>query len=303
MSTSNANTNDSKRLILIRHGRTHMNEYLATEGSNWGDTKFTDMFDESVHHLYKDSPLSQKGTRQAQELHKYFLSTEKGREIIQDIELVAVSPLRRTLQTAEIGILPHFCSSSSSESDDSLSSTSSPSPSPSVPFVALPLASERVYLISDIGKSTTQLNQLFSFADFDREFDKFDGEEWWFTVKDSTSGNGSRESSSSTKECDAPSDIHSFNYMYRDNYEEWRPNDGDQEYACLGEPDDAFHKRMRSLYQWIESREETVICLVCHFGVLEWLVGEKFDNCEVQDVSFEKIKAHVLDSSRMLPEN
>lgn len=276
-----------KRLILVRHGRTHMNEYLASEGTKWGDYHFSDKFDDSVHHLYQDSPLSEKGLKQAQELYEYFSSEAEplggGKGLLSDIELVAVSPLSRALQTAQIGILPHF-------SDDSPGGATM---APSVPFVALPLASERVYLISDIGKPRAVLNEAFSFVDFDQEFDNFE-KEWWFTVKDQANKSGDEKlGPGELSESDVEMVVHSFNYMYKKDYVEWRPTEGQQEYACLGEPDDAFHARMRALFRWIQSREESVICLVCHFGVIEWLIGEEFGNCEVRDVCFKKVEAHV----------
>jgi len=285
-------SSSEKRLILIRHGRTHMNEYLATPGSQWGAPQFTDIFhdkadanyastsnkqQESIRHLYQDSPLSNVGKVQAKNLHD-LLKDGDGKDIVKDVELVAVSPLWRTMQTAEIGVLPHFLEESQVSNEDPVISTS-------VPFVALPLATERVYLISDIGKSVQKLNQRFQFADFNAEFDGFHGEEWWFTVKEDHTEEHEETLSA----------IHPFNYMHRQDYKEWRPIGDGQKYACLGEPDDAFHARMHALYKWIELRNESVICLVCHFGVLEWLVGEEFDNCEVRDVPFEKIKSHVLE--------
>jgi len=48
------------------------------------------------------------------------------------------------------------------------------------------------------------------------------------------------------------------------NYIEWRPVDQNQKYACSDEPDLAFNTRMRNLYDWIEAREESTICSVCH---------------------------------------
>ena len=265
---------DSKRLVLIRHGCTHMNEYLSKPGSRWGDAGFTDVFPQDDG-LYRDSPLSDKGTKQAQRLKTYFESSELGKELIGNIELVAVSPMKRALQTAEIGVLPHL-----SDSNDR------------IPIVALPLASERLYLVSDLGSSTSYLSERFPFADFTQEFNGFE-EEWWFTVKEGQSKDPSFKKSS----------VHSFNYIHKDEYVEWRPKDEGQEYACLGEPDEAFQERMVALYRWLEEREERVICLVCHWGVLDWLVGAQFENCEVRDVSFHEIRSHVTKSGLLKRSN
>ncbi len=261
---------DAKRLILIRHGRTFMNEYLATPGSQWGDANFTDVFDGTKYHLYRDSPLSQKGREQAQELNTYFSSTLEGQNIIKDVELIVASPLTRALQTVELGVLPHFY-------DEGNESTK-------VPIVALPLASERVYLISDHGSSTSKLAQNFPWVDFSNEFDR-DDEEWWFTVK-----------SGEKQKIEGRDGVNGMNCMHQDDYVEWRPNRDGQKYACFGEPDDAFEQRMAALFEWLDKQEQSVICLVCHWGVLKWLVDEEFNNCQVQDIDFDRVRSKVLKS-------
>jgi len=248
-----------------------MNEYLATPGSQWGDANFTDVFDGAKYHLYRDSPLSQKGREQAQELKAYFSDTIKGQNIIRDIELIVASPLTRALQTVELGVLPHFY-------DEGNESTS-------VPILALPLASERVYLISDHGSSTSNLAESFPWVDFSSEFR--DDKEWWFTVKSEVKQENPNEG------CDDTSSAHC---MHLDDYVEWRPNKDRQKYACFGEPDDAFEQRMAALFEWLDKQEQSVICLVCHWGVLKWLVDEEFNNCQVQDVDFDKVRSKVLKS-------
>mmetsp|Transcript_24049 Transcript_24049/g.35633 ORF Transcript_24049/g.35633 Transcript_24049/m.35633 type:complete len:332 (+) Transcript_24049:79-1074(+) len=266
---SDKDPNESKRLILIRHGCTFMNEYLATPGSRWGDANFTDIFHPSEHSLYRDSPLSNEGTKQAQELRDYFQSTDKGKGMIRDIELIAVSPLQRTLQTAEIAVLPYLLEDTNRD----------------IPIVALPLASERVYLISDHGSCKQSLTEKFPFVDFTQEFDRF-GDNWWFSVHEQTTTIKTEQSSVSQE-------THSFVSMHIDDYKEWRPSDENQTYSCHGEPDDMFEERMVELYKWLEARNESVICLVCHWGVLDWLTGEDFRNCEVRDISFDDVRARV----------
>jgi broad specificity phosphatase PhoE len=264
---SDKDSKTPKRLILIRHGCTFMNEYLATPGSRWGDANFTDIFHTSDEHsLYMDSPLSNEGTKQAQELRDYFQSTEKGKGMICDIELIAVSPLQRTLQTAEIAVLPHV--------EDT---------NRDIPIVALPLASERVYLISDHGSCKQSLSVKFPFVDFAQEFDRF-GDNWWFSV---------HEQAAIKTESSLIQETHSFASMHIDDYKEWRPSDENQTYSCHGEPDDAFEERMLELYKWLEARNESVICLVCHWGVLDWLTGGDFRNCEVRDISFDDVRERV----------
>jgi len=261
-----------KRLILIRHGCTWMNEYLAKPGSEWGDPHFTDIFErQEEYELYRDSPLSKKGLNQAQDLMEFLKSTEEGQKMIKDIELIAVSPLTRALQTVEHGILPSLIQSPDKEplveSDASCES--------SVPIVALPLATERVYLISDYGLPVSELSMRFSFANFDNEFDNVDSEKWWFTVQNEDTMEEKRN-------------VHAFNKMHPSQYVEWRPSSEGQRYAKPGEPDKEFEARMMALLEWIDDQEQNVICLVCHWGVIKWLVDEEFKNCEVQEFSLTK---------------
>ena len=42
--TTTTNESSNKRIVLIRHGCTYMNEYLSIPGSRWGDPNFTDVF-------------------------------------------------------------------------------------------------------------------------------------------------------------------------------------------------------------------------------------------------------------------
>jgi hypothetical protein len=52
---------------------------------------------------------------------------------------------------------------------------------------------------------------------------------------------------------------------------------------------------MKALYKWIEGREEKVIMLVCHWGVLGHLTGRDFKNCEVHTTTLQEIRT-VLNS-------
>jgi hypothetical protein len=85
-----------------------------------------------------------------------------------DLELIVVSPLTRALQTFDLGLKPVL-----------------PDPMPIV--IALPLASERLYLVSDQGRLRSDLETDWGNAiDFDTGF-RFQNkviEEWWFGLDD-----------------------------------------------------------------------------------------------------------------------
>lgn len=214
--------------------------------------------------------------------------------IIDDIDLVVVSPLTRAFQTFEYGLLPHLLKNDNNSmriSDYLLdrNAIALGELSLKVPVISLPLASERVYLKSDLGLPVEQLRSKFPYADLSSEFDYFENE-WWFTVKDKddneredldVDGKGMKKN------------IHSFNSMDASEYIEWRPSSEGQTYACLGEPDKQFNQRMIALCEWLESREESNIALISHWGVLEWLTGLEFENCEMKVISFDCVKEHV----------
>jgi len=171
---------------------------------------------------------------------------------LKDIDMVVVSPLSRTLQTFELSLFPELRPVENN-----------------VPIVALPLARERLYMISDLGLTTSDLKVKFPWADFDSEFDEMQKSAWWYQHRGAT-------------EEDAWA-----------GYNEWRPHGQGQTYLVPGEPDDYFEERMIQLYEWLEQRQEKTIAVVCHWGVLQWLTGIDFDNCEVKAVEF-----HVLANMR-----
>jgi len=190
-----------------------MNEYLSIPGSRWGDPQFTDVFkDPKDIAKYRDSPLSDRGIRQAESLSSRLQKEDSN--ILEDIQLIAVSPLTRALQTMEIALYPNMWPGK-------------------VPIIALPQASERVYLISDFGTSAKQLKKQYPIVDFDSEIPKEKSDSWW--VSDYSSN----------------------------NYKEWRPSNDGQSYAEPGEIESAFNERMMSLYDWLAQRPESTIALIC----------------------------------------
>jgi broad specificity phosphatase PhoE len=135
-----------------------------------------------------------------------------------------------------------------------------------VPIIALPHAAERLYLISDQGRPVPELQNQFPYVDFVTGFETdnavggSDGDSWWYQHQ-------------------------------RDvRYAEWRPTGKGQRYACPGEPDHAFEERMLRLLKWLEDRPESKIAVVCHWGVIDWMLDVDFDNCQWREVSFDKIQ-------------
>jgi len=293
----------SKKVILIRHGCTYMNEYLSQPGCRWGDTGFTDVFSDEDIKSYRDSPLSKRGEAQAIGL----LKASETQKILEDVEIIAVSPLTRTLQTMAIALLPHISAESRETShakagtlkekeidnnEECCKEEKYQSDHVEIPIVALPLAAERLYLISDLGSSSSKLSKRYPYVDFKTEFhDK--GEKWWFTVEDD-------DTCSAVNAADNNSKVHTLNEIKatfgccerESEYKEWRPNAEGQTYACPGESQAFFNRRMTALYDWIDLREESTICLVSHWGVLECLTGAQFENCELRVINFEDIKRH-----------
>lgn len=52
---------------------------------------------------------------------------------------------------------------------------------------------------------------------------------------------------------------------------------------------DVFHARMQQLQQWLCARPERCIAVVSHWGVLQALTGEDFDNCELQTLKLSEL--------------
>jgi broad specificity phosphatase PhoE len=268
--TTNTNNNNDdykgKRIVFIRHGCTYMNEYLSKPGCHFGAPQFTDVFTSSKDlQKYRDTLLSPRGMLQANSLARRLQQEPQlKRTVVDQLELVVVSPLTRALQTLELGLYPSLLSSSSS----------SDSASTMIPIVALPYAAERCYLISDIGTPRDELKTKFPFVDFESGFDKRTLQQdhcWWFTQEQYEKRNCGGQP-----------------------YVEWRPNTQGQVYACPGEPEEVFEQRMMQLYQWLEARPESTIGLVSHWGVIRWMLNVDFRNCEMRVVPFDQVRPNSL---------
>ena len=69
--------------------------------------------------------------------------------------------------------------------------------------------------------------------------------------------------------------------------DDWRPPG---KYCSAGEPLDAFRARMGALTEWLEARDEAVIGVTCHWGVLAALTGTSFENCEVRRIPLSELR-------------
>jgi broad specificity phosphatase PhoE len=266
-------TNNGKNIVFIRHGCTYMNEYLGMPGQSFGSPNFSDVFSSPKElEKHQDAKLSSRGVKQATTMAARF-ATNKAKKNTSDsinedfqpsdLDLIVLSPLTRAIQTFELGLLPSFQQQQEGDLPN---------------IVALPLASERVYLISDIGRPRSALEREYKYIDFQSEF-SVDGtsdlvEAWWFGLDDK------RLSSLPAVATGVKSNT----------YEEWRPLSQNQKYACPGEPDESFEKRMRSLYRWLGDRPESMIAVVCHWGVIDWMLDQDFLNCQVEVVPFNDIQ-------------
>lgn len=75
-----------------------------------------------------------------------------------------------------------------------------------------------------------------------------------------------------------------------DVHEEWRPHGAGQVYHCPGEPEAHFSHRMTQLYDWIQQRREDIIVIVTHWGVIEYLTGQDFYNCECKVLDVDDLR-------------
>jgi broad specificity phosphatase PhoE len=133
-----------------------------------------------------------------------------------------------------------------------------------VAIVAHPAAAERLYLISDVGQSVVQLREKYPHIDFESGWNSRLKEEdaWW--------------------------------YQPNGDYEEWRPTGKGQRYACPGEPYEVFNIRMSQFYHWLNERTESNIVVVCHHGVIDWMLDVSFANCQYKQLPFASVQPRTL---------
>lgn len=248
-----------RRITFLRHGCTYMNEYLggADGGKRFGSPGFTDVFEsQQRRNKYHDSPLSEYGRRQTR--NRLLSSPLVPRELV-DIDLVVTSPLTRALQTYHMGVRPHLSSD--------------------LPVVATPLAAERLYLVSDVGRPWSTVQKEFPYVTFDYE------------------GSNNNDKMNDTKA--KGTNREDVEWWYHPNnsdqpYTEWRPTGQGQRYACPGEPPRVFDQRMSDLYHYLGSLSASNVLLVCHHGVIEWMLDMDFDNVQYKTVFYGDIQPRAL---------
>ena len=69
--------------------------------------------------------------------------------------------------------------------------------------------------------------------------------------------------------------------------DDWRPPGT---YCSAGEPLSTFRARMAALTEWLAERDEAVIGLTCHWGVLAALTGSSFENNEVRRIPLSELR-------------
>lgn len=143
-----------KRLHLIRHGVTHMNEYLTK--NPYGGRGFRDPLD-------FDTRLTPRGVEQARSLSRRTAellqqscssSSSSSNSSSSNSFVVVVSPLTRALQTATLAF-PSLVDESRSLREEAAAATTIPT------MTSLALARERVWLSSDIGRRRSSLAAEF----------------------------------------------------------------------------------------------------------------------------------------------
>jgi broad specificity phosphatase PhoE len=254
-SKNNEMTSGGKVVTFLRHGCTYMNEYLggADGGKRFGSPNFTDVFtSEEQQSKYHDTPLSPLGYRQVMSLQN-----QRSPASVEECELVVVSPLTRALQTFDVGLKNHWNSDVASTDGRKIA-----------PIVAHPDAAERLYLVSDRGRPVAQLQSEFPYVDFETCFYKRNKEEWWY------------KPAQLSTEFDGESGT----------MKDWRPIGNGQRYACPSEPTIDFDLRMSRFLTWLQERPEGHILVVCHHGVIDWMLDADFANCQYRSVRFDTIQ-------------
>lgn len=119
------------------------------------------------------------------------------------------------------------------------------------------LCAERLYLSADVGSPIKDLELQFPAFDFS---DLRESPRWWFEPD--------------------PRQAQTHN--------EWRPSG---KYCCPGEPKEVFEARLGRLRDWLVSRPEKRIAVVCHWGVIHGITGVSTENCGTVRLTLKQLLA------------
>lgn len=245
---------DEKHVVFLRHGTTEMNEYLHTQCSYYSP-QFKDP-------LIWDTRLTRDGSARAAKV------AEKARRLRPRPELIVASPLTRALQTAELAFGPLL--------DEG------------VPCVALPLARERLFLSSDVGRPGAEL--AAEFPERWRESLLALGERWWLDEAEGEETEGEEEEGSAASGGSGSSSPRGRRRR-RLRTPTPRPNPHLLDAACVREESDAaFAARMDRLGEWLAARPERCVAVVSHWGVILEATGHEFENVEMRAFRMEQLR-------------
>jgi broad specificity phosphatase PhoE len=232
---------------------------------------------------------STSSTTSSTVLPKALIRGATAAEILESVDLVAVSPLTRTLQTMSLtlfGATAPFHPTGNPLPLSLFQRRKNGNNKANIKILAQPLLRERVFMLSDVGTHVDELEDMHPHVDFDTFMGKHrstpnkevseeavvdhHAHKWWYHSIDPMTGLETTEWQES----------------------EWRPKA--QKYLCQGEPTKEWNERMCALYDWLESREEETILLVCHWGVCNWMCSGDdennksgwFENCEMRKLDF-----------------
>jgi broad specificity phosphatase PhoE len=256
--TTNAATNPTscrkKVIYCVRHGQSISNEWMERPGNVWGGVNYNDFGGNTP-----DAPLSDQGIAQAKALTTTMEQSLLGGDCDEAVELVVVSPLTRCLETWS------YYYSSLQQTTTTVATTTTTTPAV---VVVLPLATERVYSLSETGRPKSTLLQAFPSSlslcstihpnNWDWSHVPDHDESWWYTGAGRTKNGDDDDGRSDQEEEEA----------------EWRPHGQGQVYAVPGEPEHVFAQRMDALRHWLlYERPERILLLVTHWGVIRYLSG------------------------------
>jgi broad specificity phosphatase PhoE len=252
---------DDKRVVFLRHGTTEMNEYLHTQCSYYSPD-FKDP-------LLFDTRLTADGAERARRV-----AAKAAAALSPRPELVVASPLTRALQTAELAFGPLLDAG--------------------VPCLALPLARERLFLSSDVGRNPAALADEFPRW---RESLLAMEDEWWLEGGEAAAAaeeeeqqageegarrRGCAAASTSTTTTTTTALRRSRRHLRTPTP---RPNPSVDE-----EGDGAFAARMDALGAWLRGRPERCVAVVSHWGPILEATGVEFENVEMRSFRLSQLR-------------